>query len=243
MTTPTQGGSRDQRSPNFPWSSLPAAIEDARALWTREKRTPVPPEVAARAWGYNSLSGPARSRIGALRQYGLVESVSGSLVLTDLAVEILVQPVGSEASNAAVAHAGSRPDLFVEIAQTHGDASDDALTAYLITKRKFSVDGAKRFIRSFRDTVNLVKSVVGGYNKAVADSPPNAETDMNVPSPVAVSQTVSQQGVIPLSFLLGEGVRAEVRLIGGPLSPKHFKKLGQYIELTGEGYGDSDEAN
>jgi hypothetical protein len=56
--------SAKERSPNYPSIGLPSAIDLARKLWNAEKRTAVPPEIAARALGYNSLSGASRAALG-----------------------------------------------------------------------------------------------------------------------------------------------------------------------------------
>lgn len=231
-----------ERSPNYPAIGLPKAIECARALWEREKRTAVPPVVAAKAWGYRSLSGPARTTVAALRQYGLVESVGGAIALSDLAVDILIQIEGSEALVTAIQTAANGPDLFRELRQTHASASDEALNAYLITKKRFSVDGAQRCIRSFRETVALANRASEGYAKAETDQTLSVSHDMSTPSMTVASQTIGNNDVTFLTFPLFGGMRAEVRFVGGPLEPKHISGLEKYLKIAREELADSGKA-
>lgn len=243
MAAPERSGGKE-RSPNYPNIGLPKAIEFARVLWDREKRTSVPPDVAAKAWGYNSLSGPARTMIAALRQYGLVESTGGGVSLTDLAVDVLVQIEGTDASVIAIKTAAEAPDLFRELSKTHADASDEALKAYLITKKRFSVDGAFRAVRSFRETIALANRAVEGYGKA--DEVPTTTWSgvMPMPSAASATQPIASVGVTPFIIPLDKSVRVEVRFLGGPLTPKHISKLKAYLDLMGEDFeGSTDEVN
>lgn len=61
------------RSPNYPAIRLTGSPEADSELWRREGRTTVAPEVAAAAWDYKGLSRPVRTRIAALKRYGLLE--------------------------------------------------------------------------------------------------------------------------------------------------------------------------
>src|SRR5689334_3881195 len=144
------------RSPNYPAMGLPAAIESARKLWQAEKRTTVPPDVAARAIGYAGISGASRAALAALRQYGLIDYYGGGLALTDTAIDILVHPQESEDYQRAIRAAANAPDLFRELNQDQPDASDVALTAYLISRKRFSQDGARKLVRALRETNSLV---------------------------------------------------------------------------------------
>lgn len=162
--TPKKSRARE-RSPNYPSISLPDAVAYAQRFWASEKRTAVPADVAAKAMGYASLSGKSRMTLAALKQYGLVKGRKDSVQLTDTAVAIIVHPVGSSERQAALRAAATKPDLFVELATKRPDASDVALRAYLITERKFSEDGARRFIKSYRQTMKLVEGISEGYSE------------------------------------------------------------------------------
>jgi hypothetical protein len=61
------------RSPRYPSMGLSEAVDLSSKMWIKERRTAVSPEVVAAAWGHKSLSGPVRSKIGSVRQFGLIE--------------------------------------------------------------------------------------------------------------------------------------------------------------------------
>src|SRR6266508_3784301 len=83
-----------ERSPNYPFVALPTAVDLLKRLYDADKRTAVSPEAAVQAWGHGSpadkrMSGPARSRLAALRQYGLIEPVAGKKVrVSDLGLTL-----------------------------------------------------------------------------------------------------------------------------------------------------------
>jgi hypothetical protein len=213
---------------------LPAAIEAARKLWLAEKRTSVPPEVAAKAIGYTGLSGASRAALASLRQYELIEYTGGTLALSNTAVDILVHPPESKEWVAAIRAAANAPDTFREISETHQDASDSALNAYLITRKRFSVDGAQKFIRSFRETTELVNRVGGGYDKASTINDGAHSEGVTTPHRVGQSQLYEDKEVTTMQFLLGGGMRAEVRFFGGDVQPLHIQRLEAYLKITGE---------
>ena len=222
------------RSPNYPAMGLPAAIDSARKLWQAEKRTTVPPEVAARAIGYAGISGASRAALAALRQYGLIDYYGGGLALTDTAIDILVHPQGSQDYQRAVTEAANAPEIFREINQALPDASDGALTAYLISRKRFSEDGAQKLVRALRETNLLASRARGGYNEAsqAGETAPSGES-MNTPIQ-SQQQTVGTQAVAAMQFLLGGGRRAEIRFIGGEPEPSHIQKLEAYLKTTRE---------
>ncbi len=146
-----------ERSPNYPAISLAKAIADVTALYTKEGRTRAPLEVAAKAWGYKSLSGPARSRIAALRQYGLASQVKGKLSPTELALAIILRGTDSPERQQALRRAALAPDIFGQLRDQYPGASVDALRHHLIVDRRFTDDGAKRLIESYTETIAFAK--------------------------------------------------------------------------------------
>jgi hypothetical protein len=216
--------SAKERSPNYPSIGLPSAIDLARKLWNAEKRTAVPPEIAARALGYNSLSGASRAALAALRQYDLIDNSGGTVALSPLAVDILVHPQESEEWEKAVLSAARAPEMFRELRESHADASDSAINAYIITRKRFSVDGAQKFIRAFRETAALVNRLSEGYTGASTE---------NAYAPTATQQSVGNQQVTAMQFLLGGGIRAEIRFFGGAPEPQHIQMLEAYLKVTG----------
>lgn len=211
------------RSPNYPALPLKAAARLAQALWKQEKRTVVPPEVAVRAWGYTSLSGPARVRLASLKRYGLLEDEGDGVRLSELGMRLALEPPGSEAYERALREAALRPDLFRQLHDSHRDASDEALRSHLIFDRQFSEAGARLVIRAFRETVataGLAAAARNGLHASAAHSPPGA-----APTPPPAHMRV-------FTWPLSKGVVAEVRFSGEALESAHFEELRRYLGLA-----------
>src|SRR5712692_8850327 len=105
------------RSPNYPSCGLDDAIAMAKNLWNKEKRTPVPAEVAAKAIGYKSLSGPARTALAAMKKFGLLDDGKQGISLSQLAVRIL-HPASEEGLLQALREAALKPELFKRLSET-----------------------------------------------------------------------------------------------------------------------------
>jgi hypothetical protein len=204
------------RSPNYPAVALSQAADLARALWAREKRTPVPAAVAARAWGYSSLSGPARIRLAALKRYGLVEEDRRGVRVSELGMRLAVEPPPSDAHLKALREAALKPALFRDLYETHREASDEAVRSHLILGRDFSEAGARLACRAFRETLAAAR----------LDERPRAGAadERNAPPAPGPSRT--------FAWPLSRGVVAEVRLTGGEVTPAHLEELGKYLDLA-----------
>lgn len=248
-TQPTPSKSKE-RSPNYPATTLTEAIRLVGQLYERERRTAVQPEQAAKAFGFGSLSGPARSTLGALRQFGLIENVAGGAVrVSDLALTIIVHPVESSERASAMRVAAMKPPLIAELAKTHSGASDGTIKAYLITEKKFSPDGAGRFVGVFRDSLKLAKLGDQGYNGDVL-----AETE-TAPAGVSAAATAFGSGTTPpmagavrpsakkviFNGVLGRDVSAEVFVTGANVRPEHIERLRKYLDLAKDALADVGE--
>ncbi len=230
------------RSPNYPAIGLGQTIEAAKALWAKEQRTAVPPEVAVKAWGYKSLSGPARTRLAALKHYGLLEEDRHGVRLSERALQIIHQPAESSEYQEAVREAALAPELFRELRETHASASDDALKAHLVTKRKFTEEGAKLFIEAFRDTIDIAKLRDSAYDQGKESS---GVTGMGVFAPISTTETLrsgAKRQYMVYSGPVSRGMLAEVRLAGDEeISPRHIEALIAHLELAKETIKPDDE--
>lgn len=151
---------------NYPSASLPECIESVKKIWKAEQRTAVTPHVIAKALGYRGLTGPAKTRLSALEQYGLLDVQDNGAQLSTLAMAILHAPPDSEKYSASLMRAAMNPESFKEIWQTHSDATDEALKSHLLRKKGFTKEGAKQFIKSFRDTIEAANIQETGENKS-----------------------------------------------------------------------------
>lgn len=224
------------RSPNYPALGLAQALEGADKLWKAEKRTPVSHETAATALGYQSLSGPARVAIGALRQYGFIHKADkGHVRLSDLAVAALHG--NPDDKQAALRRAAINPPLFKELSLNHRDASDTAIRSYLITKKDFSEDGARKAAKAFRDTLKLAKPDASGYTPTDEQEKPEAMADTTQPD-YTFQRTGPDgkdlSGILSLTVPGGQGsqLTVQVRVVGERLKRSHIAKVRRYLELA-----------
>jgi hypothetical protein len=226
------------RSPNYPALSLTRALDAADKLWKAEKRTPVSNEAAAAGLGFKSLSGPARVTIGALRQFGLVDKTDkGHIRLSDLAVKVLH---GSpDDKQAALRQAATTPKLFKELSQLHADGSEAAIQSYLITKKDFAEDGARKAAKAFRDTLRLAKQDASGYTRDDEQETPEDMPDIDTGQKDAAGGSDGKGGSGVLSLTVpygsqGSQLTVQVRVTGERLNRSHIAKVRRYLEIAEE---------
>lgn len=225
------------RSPNYPAVGLREAVKLAQDVWNREKRSPAPLSAIVQAWGYAGLSGNARTKIAAMRKYGLLdETDSGDLRLSDRAIHILHNHQDSLERLSALREAALSPELFLELQQTYPEASSDTIRSYLITKKGFSDVGADAFIKAFRDTQEIAK-LSGMEVTPITPLPQSGLPPAGITPPPAGK---GQQPPPPLPpgdsettfrWPLSRGVVAEVRFIGDA-KPAHLDLLKQYLDVA-----------
>jgi hypothetical protein len=242
----------DMRSPNYPAVGLSEAVALAQAVWGREKRSFAPSEAIVQAWGYSGLSGNARTKIAALRKYGLLEVGGESdLRLTDLAINILHNPVDSPERLEALRKAALSPDLFSELQQTYSQASNETLRSYLITRKGFSETGAESCIEAFRDTQDFASlNETNVVVQAPAVTPPPTLLVRPQPDLVTVAESVSaKRDPSPMTepetvyrWPLSRDVTAEVKFIG-EVKPAHLDLLKMYLNVAKEAMADERTSN
>jgi hypothetical protein len=232
------------RSPNYPAMSLRDSIQRTRNLWAKEKRTAVPAEVAAKAIGYSGISGPSRTALASMKKYGLIESDDKTVKVSDLALRIL-HAANDQDSIEALQEAALKPDLFGLLYDSHADASDDAISSYLIVKLEFSQSGARQVIKSYRDTISLALLDRPEYitarkhtleNDMQTSANDGVNSDSRTRSPHLNSDTVGvnvkKSGGQTISVPIEAGVFAEVRFGVSELKPEHFRALKLYLEVA-----------
>ena len=159
-----------QRSPNYPGVDLETAIELVKVLYGAVSRGQFTPTDAATAWGYGGPSGPARVRIAALRQYGLLDGQRGENPrLSRRALTFALRNQSSQEYKTSLSEAALTPTIFRELQDTMADATDSVLKEYLIIDRNFTDDGAERVIEVYRATMLLTEldnsaDISGLYN-------------------------------------------------------------------------------
>lgn len=219
------------RSPNYPAIGLGPAIEKAKILFDKDKRTVVDPVVAVTHFGYKGLNGPARVTISAVKKYGLIEEVKGGIRVTDLAVRIL-HPADDEQRIAALREAALTPTLFRDLHQTHAEASDAAIVSALV-QRGFSADAAGQALSAFRNTLTVANLTALGYTPPEKGGDAEAMTHQGqVGDDVSKLDSTRHQKNPAFVWALSKDASAELRLVGEKLTKEEADRLRQYIDLT-----------
>ena len=170
------------RSPNFPSTDLRTALGFARKAFDKDHRNKMSRAALAKHVGHESLSGPALTKLGTLRAYGIVEGNGDELRISDDAVAAMMAPEDSEERNAAVGRLAFRPAVFQEIRKEFsGLVSEDNLRYWLI-KRQYTPDAAGKAAKAYLATMQLVNGDSGAYDAATTEDdgdeeppPPKAE--------------------------------------------------------------------
>jgi hypothetical protein len=192
---------RKERSPSFPFISLPKAVERAQAFYDAHRRNGARLVTVADTWGYAQSSSGLQQTVGALKSYGLLEDVGRGqdrrIQLTDLANRILhdSRPGAKEAS---IKEAALRPRLFAEYAEKWlpNRPNDSHCLSELHLDRGFTPAAAQTFLRAFDETVTFANlkdedSLSLVHKKAEVE--PNNPTDGNPPPMTALRATGPDQ--------------------------------------------------
>jgi hypothetical protein len=219
------------RSPNYPNTSLATAIDSARKFYGKAQQATVHPDDAVKAMGYQGPSGASRSRLAALRQYGLVDDVKDGVRLTELGLTLL-HPQSDDELVIALSRAALTPPLFKELWGTHKNADASVVASHLIRTKHFSQAGAQQAAESFKANADLVKASPEGYSSP--DAPrdqPEREMSLSelMPSPARSARTVRWQNTVTL----GDDLVAELRVISGrPLRVGDLRRIRRLLDTN-----------
>lgn len=203
-----------ERSPNYPAYGLEGTIVFARGIYSKMKRVPADMDMIAKALGSKGVSGPVRSKVAAMRHYGLLEGDQQRLKVSDRAMALIMRKPGDPEYDAAAREAAIEPQLFRTLAQ-RAASDDEALQWFLMQELRFSEAGAKRAVRSFRATASFAKLETSEYNTGsdeeeravLAAIPPNKSQAVPAAAlgePRSDEIVVKVRGVFDGSFDLAE---------------------------------------
>ena len=181
------------RSPSYPPLSLREAVDRVERLYNEIGAHPTSREVVAKGLGYSGISGASATTIGALNKFGLIEGRGDEIRVSDRAMAIL-HPHTPEERITALKEAAMEPELFREIGERFPGKppSDDLLKNYLI-RNKFLPQAVDAAIFAYRETIEFVQSLGGGYD--LADDRPS-------PEPHAMHQTASSPQPSPENIII-----------------------------------------
>lgn len=234
------------RSPNYPAIGLRDSVEAVRTIYDKEKKTNVSGAVIAGNLGYSSLSGNARTKISALKKFGLLDGDERKgMRVSDLAVRILY-PSGARDQAVSLQEAALNPDLFQMLYTEFRDGSDEAIRHHLINKLDFAPQGANQLIAAFRDTYSYAGLNLKEYNNSETSDKEEAE-DMTGTESVAQGApklsgipTVTSGVVVPSNawvwtLSMPRNVKAELR-IAGDVTKSDIVRLKKQIEFLEESF-------
>ncbi len=223
---------RKNRSPAYPAIGLETCLKAVRKVWDGEKRSVTSGLVVAKHAGYNSMSGPARTGISAMKKFGLLLDEGADRVrVSEDAIRYFLVPGEVERLQLARAFA-MKPSLMSEIMAENpgGLPSDDTLIYKLVTERDFGTDGAKTFVRSLRETVRFAQLDAEGYSSDV----PQAAQELpqaNVATAEAHRQRPAEgRGARAISVELSDGTRVSIEP-SAPLTAETFDELLEYMAV------------
>jgi hypothetical protein len=235
-----------ERSPNYPSIGLGEAVTRLKLFYESEGKTSVDQEVAVKAMGYGGLSGASRTKLAALKQYGLLQGRADKIAITTLGLRV-VHPDDEPDLADALREAARNPVIFSELLETHAEASDNAVVAFLVKSKGFTDDGARQLAKSFKDTLAVAKLDSGTNTPTGKGDNANAGKDKGVTGSAATyARTKSDSPPPPLSEgavsfdvpYRGATLSVRVEVKGQPLGRAHVEKVVRYLELVAEDFPD-----
>lgn len=226
------------RGRGFPVLSLPSAVEVVRKLGhygMQHKRSAVWEHL-----GHQSDSGPFRKKLAALRDFGLVDSGSATITLTELGRRLAV-PDGSD-DKPWLAQAFANVPVFLDLYQAAGRGvplSRQALGASAFHNHGIAPGSRENFVDSF-----IASAIAAGLAEPHSDgvilldaSSPFDEVEVDATAaPLATRATAPVASTAGTNFAirkpLGDG-EVEFRLATArPLSADDFRSLTAVIDAV-----------
>jgi len=245
------------RSPNYPAHGLSEAVAFVKQIYDKEKRTQVAGQDVAKALGYTSLSGNARSKMASMKKYDLLDGdESKGMRVSDLAVHILF-PDSPAAELESKRTAALSPSLFKQLYDEKREGSDESIKNYLVSKLDFTPSGAIQAVGAFRDTLSFAELNGNGYNASSTPDKPEAQLMQTEPRSASSGSNFVGAGVTIGKEIFGSAtasaintwtwtlsmprsVKAELR-IAGPVTKADVARLKKQIEALEESFDEEEE--
>lgn len=159
--SPTSASGRE-RSPSFPFISLPLSIKRLDSVEKKFGRHAMPNSKAGIAWGLQPESSQAQQTLAALKAYGLVlyqgSSTDRRSVISDFG-RIFLRAQQESILRAAAREAVLKPRIFGELFGEWGATRppDAVCLDDLVLKRKFTEAAAARLLRVYDKNVEFAQ--------------------------------------------------------------------------------------
>jgi hypothetical protein len=193
------------RSPNYPMLDLGAALVATRKAFEKDNRNKMSRAALAKHLGHDSLSGPALTKLGALRAYGLIGGKGDEIKITDDAVHALMAPDGSAERSSAMLKLATQPKLFQEIRKDFPTRPSADNLKFWLVKRQFASDAAEKATNTYLATMRLVDGAPQAYDSEELTSEPE-QKPMSQPASTLLDRPASSvKSPIQEVFHLPEG--------------------------------------
>jgi len=246
-----------KRSPNFPAIPLEESIDNIETVFNQDKLSATSETAIVGHLGYNKLHGRSRRVLSALKQYGLLDELSGRrFKVSDSAFKIIKTDPNSPEGIRLFKEAVFKPSIFKAVIDEYkGELpSDQALTSYLVLDKSFTPDGASLFIKVLRDNMDYANISGEDYTDAASSEIPNGELEnlFMSASPFNILQRPPSGGAMPpafnspapgediLTFNLSRTGKAQVRF-NGQVTQEGIKKLIALLDLSIDTYPTQEE--
>lgn len=190
--TPDLGsGSKRERSPNFPYLGLGAAIELTKTLYEAAKNSEVRVVDIAEPWGLSPKSGSLGRYASAASQYGLIDA-SGSGEKRRIRISTtgrrIIEDNRPGVREDLCREAALKPAIIREVfrgsdrisAWGHDRPIDTMAESALIFDLSFTSDAAKRFLSVFDETISYVPKIeVAPESEPEVESGSTTEDDLS----------------------------------------------------------------
>jgi hypothetical protein len=154
----------------YPALQLKDAVEGVEKLFAEIQRSSVDGTTASKALGYSSENGAARTKLGALNAYGLIDRGKKLVNVTDLGIAI-AHPL-QDSRERGLKEAALRPPLFKEIWDNHRQCSESVLASTLVHKG-LDTGSAAQAAKIFKANIAFAGLTDSNYNpQEKPDRPP-----------------------------------------------------------------------
>ena len=184
------GHKRDQeRSRNYPAVSLETSIGELARIKEKMGAKAFSRQQVADAFGIKSPnSGSISQKLGALRQFGLLDYKSDGITISDLGRRILI-PRSEENRLAAIQEAFLRPPLYQELLKDFGnDNLPEALPNLLVHDYGLTESGKDIAAKVFSDSAEFAGYLQNGILKNAPLETQRSETNIGNGNPVVEHQ-------------------------------------------------------
>jgi hypothetical protein len=153
----------------YPPLQLKEAVEGVEKLFAEIQRSSVDGITASKALGYSSDNGAARTKLGALNAYGLIDRGKKLVSVTELGVAVAHPLEDSKARG--LREAALKPPLFKEIWDNHRQCSESVLASTLVHKG-LDMASAAQAAKIFKANIAFAGLTESNYNPQEKPSKP-----------------------------------------------------------------------